>query len=81
MPYRPQIISYRVLEKYLDYCEALAECLILKAEGKNKAAMEKFDPWCREFGKYELEYEGIYDHTNCYRSWLRLFGDVKNPTV
>ena len=81
MPYRPQIISYRILEKYLDYCDALAECLILKAEGKNKAAMEKFDPWCREFGKYELEYEGIYDHTNCYRSWLRLFGDVKNPTV
>ncbi len=81
MPNRAQMISYRILEKYLDYCAEIADCLILKADGKNKAAMEKFDSWCRDFGKYELEYERIYDHTNCYRSWLRLFGDIKNPTV
>ena len=71
----------RLYARYLELCEILAELLAMKASGKDKEALEAFVPKMREFGKYELEMERVYDHTMCYRSWHRLFGDFDNPTV
>ena len=81
MPYRAQTVSYRVLARYLDLCVILADLLMLKAAGNDKEALDEFKPKLREFGKYELEMEHVYDHTMCFRSWHRLFGDFDNPTV
>ena len=81
MPYRVQTVSYRVLEKFMELVTVLSELLIMKAGGKDQEALDKFALKLREFGKYELEMERVYDHHLCYRSWHRLFGDFDNPTV
>lgn len=81
MPHRVQTVSYRVLARFMELAKNISELLIIKAEGRDQEALEKFVPKMREFGKYELEMERVYDHHLCYRSWHRLFGDFDNPTV
>jgi len=62
MPYRVQTVSVRLLLRYLEYLRGFAECLCLKAEGKDEAAREKAGIFWNDFGKYELELDRYYDH-------------------
>lgn len=62
MPYRAQTVSVRLLLRYLTYLQGFADCLILKAEGKDEEAKESAKAFWDDFGKYELEMERYYDH-------------------
>ena len=77
MPKRAQTVSYRVLAKYLDYCDGLTDALILKADGRDKEAYNKYLEFFKEFGKSELEMERIYDQSLAYRSLQKIFMDLK----
>ena len=73
MPYRAQTVSYRVLARYLEFLKGIAPAIALKATGKENAALAEFERFADDFGKYEIEMEGNYDHTNVIRSFNRIF--------
>ena len=58
------------------YAEKLAEPLILKAEGKEVLAKEKYLEFKAEFGKHELEMERCYDHYMLMASLNRIFLNI-----
>ena len=67
MPTRPQTVSWRLLGYHATYIELFADLLIAKAKGHNFKALEAFETFQKEFGKYEIEIERYYDHANtCY---------------
>ncbi len=63
MPKRAQTVAYRILLKYLDYCEGLAYPLILKAMGIEDEAISEYAKFLNEFGKNEIEIERYYDQS------------------
>ena len=77
MPKRAQTVSYRVLARYLDYCDGLTRALILKAGEKDKEAYEAYREFFREFGKREIEIERVFDQSLSYRSLEKIFKDLK----
>ncbi len=61
MPKRPQTVSYRILWRYLEYAEGLAQIATLKCLGAGKEAKELYKKFIEDFGRYELEIERYFD--------------------
>jgi hypothetical protein len=76
LPYRAQTVSYRVLARYLEFLKGITPSLVLKAEGKENAALANFQAFTDDFGKYELEMERNYDHHNLMKSYNRIFKTI-----
>ena len=74
MPYRVQTVSVRLLLRYLNYLRGFADCLALKAEGKDEEAKEKATAFHNDFGKYELEMDRYYDHCLMVMAHKAIFG-------
>jgi hypothetical protein len=68
---------HRVLRRYLEYCEGLAYPLILKAMGLSIEASEAYEEFRTEFGKYELEMDGLFDQGHAARAYkMHILGRV-----
>ncbi|MBE6645310.1 MAG: DUF4838 domain-containing protein, partial [Ruminococcaceae bacterium] len=61
-PYRIRTFSMKVLELHAEYANLLAEALAFKALGLDKSAWEKYYILRDTIGKYEAEFQGVYDH-------------------
>ena len=82
MPLRSQTVLYRVLRRYLEYCEGLSYPLILKCMGLSLEARHAYSRFATEFGKYELEMEAIFDQGHSTRAYTHfIFGKVNNPLL
>ena len=79
MPMRVQTVSYRLLEKYLEYCVGMSKFMVLKCMGADAEANEQFWSFFTKFGKYEQEIERYYDQFMCCASHRSAAG--KTPTV
>jgi hypothetical protein len=75
MPMRAQTVAYRLLMRYLDYCEGLADVMILKCLGADAEAVSKYAAFLNEFGKYEIEIERYYDQS-LYAMTYGLYIDI-----
>ena len=69
MPYRAQTVMYRLLGRYLEYCDGIAHTLVLKCVGAGKEAKEALWAFRDRFGRYELEMETCYDHFQAFDSY------------
>jgi hypothetical protein len=75
MPMRAQTVSYRILRRYLEYCDIFSKALVLKALGANGEAKEQFIRDFDKFGAHEIEMELSYDHRECGRAlFSKIFG-------
>jgi hypothetical protein len=73
---------YRVLRRYLEYCEGLAYPLTLKAMGLDAEAAKAYEDFRIEFGRYEIEMEAVFDHGHSSRGYTYLiFGKADNPLL
>ena len=79
MPMRVQTVSYRLLEKYLEYCVGMSKFMVLKCMGADAEANEAFWSFFAKFGKYEQEIERYYDQYMCCASHRSAAG--KTPSV
>ncbi len=61
MPTRPQTVSWRLLMRHTEWCERFAEVMIEKCQGHDKYAMELFEKFAADFGKYDFETENYLD--------------------
>ena len=61
-PYRIRTFLIRLLEMHAEYSNLLSDALAYKAMGADKSAWEKFWIFRDTIGKYEAEYQGVYDH-------------------
>ncbi len=67
MPTRPQTVSWRMLLKHTEYCEGISSFMIEKCKGHNIHALEMYQAFFNDFGKYEIELERYYDqYLACY---------------
>lgn len=76
MPTRPQTVSWRLLWRHAEYCERLAEILIEGCKGHRKYAMEMFQQFMDDFGKYDLEMERYFDFELAMESLLYIVKNV-----
>ena len=60
--HRTQTFHVRLLEMHAEYCNLISDALMFKANGMDKSAWEKFDLFCNTIGKYEAEFQTVYDH-------------------
>jgi hypothetical protein len=74
MPMRAQTVAYRILRRYLEYCERMSKVFVLKAVGAGQESQAAYYKFLDDFGKYELEMERWYDHYMCAASMRRVFG-------
>ena len=63
MPMRAQTVAYRLLDKYLDYCEGLVPVLVYKCLGADEEAVVEYARFINEFGKNEIAIERYYDQS------------------
>jgi len=75
MSMRAQTVAYRLLMRYLDYCEGLADVMVLKCLGADAEAVSKYAAFLNEFGKYEIEIERYYDQS-LYAMTYGLYIDI-----
>lgn len=68
LPTRPQSIAWRVLLRHTEFCERLAEIMSEKCVGHTKYALELFDQFKCDFGKYDTEMERWLDYSLCFQS-------------
>ena len=80
MPMRAQTVAYRILYRYLEYCERMSKVLVLKAVGAGQESQEAYYKFVEDFGKYELEMERWYDHYMCVAAMRFVFGK-KNASM
>ena len=52
----------KLLEMHAEYSNLLAEALAYKAIGADKSAWDRFYIFRDKIGKYEAEFEDVYDH-------------------
>ncbi len=82
MPLRSQTVLYRVLRRYLEYCEGLAYPLTLKCVGLSLEASKAYEEFRAEFGKYEREIEALFDQGHSSRAYTYcVFGKADNPLL
>lgn len=62
MPIRVQTVSMRLLLRHAEYCERIAEIMMVKASGDQEKANQMLSQFSLEFGRYEVEMERYYDH-------------------
>jgi hypothetical protein len=60
--YRTTTFHVRLLEMHTEYCNLISDALMFKANGMDKSAWEKFNLFCNTMGKYEAEFQTVYDH-------------------
>ena len=58
---RAQTVSYRILYRFLEYCERIAYVMILKCMGGDAEAAEAYTQFLIDFGKYEIELDRYFD--------------------
>ena len=63
MPYRPQTVSWRLLNLHAEYVEKWAQLMIEKALGNNYKALDLAKAFCGDFGRHELAIQRYYDHS------------------
>ena len=63
MPVRAQTVSMRMLLRHAEYCEKIADFMILKARGQDEEARALWLEFCQDFGRYEVELDRYYDHS------------------
>ena len=73
-PKRAQTVSYRLLNRHLEYCRKMIPILCKKAEGRGEEARDDFYRFLDDFGRYEQEMEVCYDQYMCGHSWRFVFG-------
>ena len=61
MPKRPQTVSYKLLDKFIDFVKLLAPALSLLSEGRQEEANSAFVKLLVDFGKQEIYIEAFYD--------------------
>ena len=69
MPTRVQNVCWRLLIRYAEYIERVAEFVAEKALGHDKAATELAVKFFEDFGKHEFEIEKYFDNGLCMDSW------------
>ncbi|MBR3978118.1 MAG: DUF4838 domain-containing protein [Oscillospiraceae bacterium] len=65
MPNRPQTVSWRLINRYTEWLDWLADIVKQKAVGNDWKARELSLQFATDFGKYEIEMERYYDHGLC----------------
>ena len=68
LPTRPQSIAWRILRRHTEFCERLAEIMIEKCQNNTKYALELFEIFKQDFGKYDFEMERWLDFGLCFQS-------------
>ena len=68
LPTRPQSIAWRILLRHTQFCEGFAEIMIEKCQGRTKYALELFEAFKADFGKYDVEMERWLDYFLCMQS-------------
>lgn len=58
---RVRSIAWRLLLRHTRYCEGLAAVMREKCLGHNRLAMEKYEQFLLDFGKYDYETERYFD--------------------
>ena len=80
MPYRVQTVSYRILNRFLEYAKGILEAMILKACGKETEALNLYNAFLDSFGRYETELELYYDQYLMSQSLNRIFRRVNSAS-
>lgn len=62
LPIRVQTVSMRLLYRHAEYCEKYAAIIMEKALDNQEKAMELWNDFCDDFGRYEYELERYLDH-------------------
>ena len=65
MPNRPQTVSWRLLNRYAEWLDWMADIATEKAKGNDWKARELAEKFEVAFGKYEMEIERYYEHGMC----------------
>jgi len=65
MPERVQTVSWRLLYRYAEWIDWMADIMLLKAQGRDFEAKALCAKFAEDFGKYEAEIERYYDHGLC----------------
>ena len=68
LPTRPQSIAWRILLRHTEFCEGLAKIMSEKCIGHTKYALELFEKFKYDFGKYDIEMERLLDFPLCFTS-------------
>ena len=68
---RVHTVALRLLELHAEYCNGLAESMILTAEGKKEEAFDAFNSFFDSFGAHEFEIERYFDHHLAYTALKR----------
>ena len=68
LPTRPQSIAWRILLRHTEFCERLAAIMTEKCKGHTKYALELFENFKNDFGKYDIELERWLDYYLCMQS-------------
>ena len=58
---RVQGLAWRLLLRHARYCEGLAAVMQEKCVGHDRLALEKYEQFLQEFGKYDYETERYLD--------------------
>lgn len=77
MPHRAQTVAMRLLKRHMEFCNGLADVLLLKAAGKDAEAKEAFVKFFASFGKYEYEIATYFDQYMCFASLERVVNKPK----
>jgi len=73
-PYRAQTVAYRMLDRYMIYCQGILDVLMLKTVGLGMEAQKAFYEFLDKFGVYELELETCYDQDMMTLAMRQVFG-------
>lgn len=73
MPYRVQTVSVRLLDFHMKFCLGLADAFKKKASGEDEEAARDYREFINNFGKYEKEIEGYYDHFIVHSAFDHIF--------
>jgi len=61
MPNRPQTVSWRLLLRHTQWCDGIANVLILKCHGDTEGAINSWKQFLTEMGKHDFETERYFD--------------------
>ena len=81
MPKRPQTVSYKLLNYFIDFCKLLAPALSKKCEGKDEEANRLFVEMMVNFGRSEVYIEPYYDQSLyglTYATYISIFRGALN---
>lgn len=78
MPTRPQTVAWRVLLRYTEFCEGLAQVMLEKCVGHNQEAHALFTQFKKDFGKYDLELERYFDFSLFAIAYTSITKDCPN---